>query len=312
MSEINRRKFITKLAGSGTAMMVGSYLVACSSGEDTGTYETGPSSYNIMEEVMKYRKIDSHAHVFFTPDSPATQIGFADRLGIEKLMISRPMAPGSEGRPDEFIKCNDLVLKAVKQYPDRFIGQPTLNPRYKKESLEEIERCIDQGMVGLKLYNHVKINDPLFYPIIERFIDLKMIILMHAGIGKARITYDAGEPPNVSIPEDFVNIAKRYPEAMFQFAHLAGGIDWEDACKALKDSPNVFVDVSGSNNDAGIVDFAMKYIGEDRLLFGCDNSFYQGVGHMLAANLNESQRKKIFFENYNNILRKSGRNVDRL
>ena len=46
-----------------------------------------------MQEVMMYRKIDSHAHVYFSGDSPRTQLEFADRLGIEKLMISRPMAP---------------------------------------------------------------------------------------------------------------------------------------------------------------------------------------------------------------------------
>ncbi|MEX2594571.1 MAG: hypothetical protein WD426_17505 [Anditalea sp.] len=69
------------------------------------------------------------------------------------------------------------------------------------------------------------------------------------------------------------------------------------------------MDISGSNNEADIIDFAMEQVGEDRILFGCDNSFYQGVGHVLAADLTESQRKKIFFENYNNILRKAGRNV---
>lgn len=273
----------------------------------------GPStqaSFDLMKEVMSYRKIDAHAHVFFTPDSPRTQIELADRLGIEKLVISRPMVPGSEGLPEEFRSCNDLVLKAMKQHPERFIGQPTINPRYQKESLEEIRRCIDQGMVGLKVYNHVKINDPLFYPIIERYIDMKMIILMHVGIGKSRITYDAGEPENVSIPEDFVDIARRYPEAMFQFAHLAGGEDWEDACNTLKDSPNVYVDISGSNNDANIVDFAVETIGVDRLIFGCDNSFFQAVGHLIAANLTPEQRKQIFFSNYNSILKKSGRNVD--
>jgi predicted TIM-barrel fold metal-dependent hydrolase len=57
-------------------------------------------------------------------------------------------------------------------------------------------------------------------------------------------------------------------------------------------------------------DFAMEYIGEDRLFFGCDNSFFQGVGTVLSANLTERQRQKIFFENYNNILRKAGRHVD--
>src|SRR5690606_22455891 len=132
---------------------------------------------------------------------------------------------------------------------------------------------------------------------------------MHAGIGHARVKYDSNEPPNVSIPEYFVDIAKRYPEAMFQLAHIGGGIDWEDACKALQHSPNVYVDVSGSNNVANMIDFAMRYIGEDRLLFGCDNSFYQGVGHMFSAKLTDAQRRKIFFDNYNAILGKSGNSI---
>ena len=310
MRNINRRRFIGSAGVAGAALVLGQQMLRCSSRGVQGiSAESTRTPFNLMKEVMSYRKIDSHAHVFFSDDSPATQIDLADRLGIEKLVISRPMAPGSKGLPEEFIKCNDLVLTAMKSHPDRFIGQPTINPRFQKESLEEIKRCVDLGTVGLKVYNHVKINDPLFYPVIEKFIDLKMIILMHVGIGKSRITYDPGEPENVSIPEDFVDIAKRYPEAMFQFAHLAGGEDWEDACNTLRNSPNVFVDISGSNNDANIVDFAVSTVGVDRLFFGCDNSFYQGVGHLLAANLEDSQRKKIFFDNYNNILRKSGRHV---
>lgn len=308
MPAIDRRKFLSESAFAMSALMTGVQLMACTA-KDEGQAEKTTPAFDIMREVMAYRKIDSHAHVYFTDDSPAVQIDFADRLGIEKLVISRPMEPGSKGTPDEFIACNNLVLRAMKQYPDRIIGQPTLNPRYPKESMEEINRCMGEGMVGLKLYNHVKISDPLFYPVIEKFIDLKMIILMHVGIGKSRITYDPTEPPNVSIPDDFVAIAKRYPEAMFQFAHLAGGEDWEDACSALKDSPNVFVDVAGSNNDAGIIDFAVKSLGIDRLFFGCDNSFYQGVGHVLAGNLTEEERKKIFFGNYNKVLGRSGRHV---
>ncbi len=122
--------------------------------------------------------------------------------------------------------------------------------------------------------------------------------------------YDIEQRPNASIPEDFVDIAKRYPEAIFQWAHIGGGGDWEYMCKALQNSPNVYIDTSGSNNEENMIDFALKHLGEDRMLFGCDCSYYQGVGKIMAANLTESQRKKIFFENYNNILRKAGRNVD--
>ena len=136
---------------------------------------------------------------------------------------------------------------------------------------------------------------------------------MHAfcqiGRGGYRTKY-GNDYASESVPEDFVDVARRYPEAMLQFAHLGGGGDWEYECKILKDCPNVFVDVSGSNNEGNIINYAIKYLGEDRLFFGTDNSYYQGVSKVLAADLTETQRKKIFFENYNNMLRNGGYNVD--
>ncbi len=310
MYKLNRRKFVGGTAASAAGMVLGAALSAFREQKDPEALIEPVKRVNLMAEVKKYRKIDSHAHFGLAGATNASNLSYADRLGIDKLVISKPMAPGSPGLPEEFKACNDAIIGAVKQHPDRFLGQLTLNPTYKNESMEEIKRCIDLGFTGMKLYNHVKINSPLFYPIIEKFIDLKMIILMHSPIGKARIKYNAREPQNISIPEDFVDIAKRYPEAMFQFAHTAGGIDWEDACKALQHSPNVYVDLSGSNNIANMVEFALRYIGEDRLLFGCDNSFYQGVGHIISAKMTDEQRKKIYFDNYNNILRKAGKHVD--
>ncbi|OQY95258.1 MAG: amidohydrolase [Sphingobacteriales bacterium UTBCD1] len=308
---MDRRSFVSNTVASAAGLLLGSNLVPSIPKGQSEKFSPEKRRMVLMEEVMKYRKIDTHAHVYFSPDSPTIQIDFAERLGIEKLVISRNIEAFSKGTPEEFRRCNDLVIKCMKDHPDRFIGTMVLNPTYTKESLEEIKRCVDAGMVGAgELYNQVKINDPLYYPIIEKFIDLKMIMLMHSAIGKSRVLLNLDEPPNISLPEDFVEIAARYPEAMFQFAHIGGGIDWEYACKALAHSPNIFVDVSGSNNEAGMIDFALKYIGEDRLLFGCDNSFYQGVGHMLSDNLSESQRKKIFFDNYNAILKKSGNNVN--
>ena len=140
-----------------------------------------------------------------------------------------------------------------------------------------------------------------------------MLMMGHShcglGVGGFRPKY-GNVQPNASIPEDFAEAAKRYPGAMFQYAHTGGGGDWEYACKILRDSPNVYVDLSGSNNECNMVDYALKYLGEDRLLFGTDGSYYQGVGVILSANLTENQREKIFFKNFNNILRKSGNHVN--
>src|SRR5450759_2336386 len=115
-----------------------------------------------MNDVMKYRKIDAHAH----PDTDLRkQLDIADRLGINKLQISMPITNFSgndpEG-PEQVRKNNDIVFKAMKQYPDRFISFFTLNPLYKTESMEELKRCIDLGMAGYKGYTQAKVNDPVY------------------------------------------------------------------------------------------------------------------------------------------------------
>jgi predicted TIM-barrel fold metal-dependent hydrolase len=313
---MNRRNFFSVTGASAAGIIIAENVKGISVRQhsaDPESSETKQSlSYDIMKDALKYRKIDGHIHVYLFDGGPENNIDFADRLGINHMMISRPIAKGGEA-PANFRGYNDLVLKAMKMYPGRFTGEMTLNPIYQKESLEEIKRCVDLGMVGLKVYTQAKINDPLFYPIIEKFIDLKMIILMHGhcqlGVGGYRKKYETGIRPNTSTPDDFVDAAKRYPEAMLQYAHIGGGGDWEYACKAFKNYPNLYVDTSGSNNPGHMVDFAVEQMGEDRVFFGSDNCYYQSIGKILASNLTESQKRKLFFDNYNNVLKKSGNGI---
>jgi len=302
--KINRRIFLARTSLSATGLMIGRSLAGY-----TSEKVSGAASYDIMKDVTKYRKIDAHAH----PENDlGRQIDSANRLGIEKLQISKPGIK-EDFRPEEFKANNDMVLAAMKQYPDRYIGFFTLNPVYRKESLEEIKRCVDLGMAGYKGYTQVKVNDPLYFPIIEKLIDLKMIVFLHAecqlGVGGYRMKYDTGKPPNTSVPEDFVDAARRYPEAIFHFAHIGGGFDWEYECKSFKNYPNIFVDTGGSNNEENMIDFAIRHLGEDRILFGTDNCYHLNIGKILASNTSEAQKKKIFFENYNSILKKGGHNV---
>ena len=305
---INRRKFFSNTALSAAGIMLGTASTGCATEREPGILP-----HNLMNDVAKFRKFDAHCH----PDADlAQQLDMADRLGIRWMQISKPVTnfSGTEPEgPEQVRENNDIVINAVKKYPDRFIGFFTLNPRYRKESNEELKRCVDQGMVGYKGYTHVKVNDPLYYPIIEKLIDLNMIIFMHGfcqiGMAGYRMKYDIGRFPNTTLPEDMVDAARRYPEGLFHFAHIAGGGDWEYECKTFRDYPNIYVDSGGSNNEEYIIDFALRYLGEDRILFGTDDCYYQGIGKILASNATEIQKKKIFFDNYNNLLRKSGHHV---
>jgi len=309
---MKRRRFVGSGLLVATGMMAGGFSFSENLAMGRKNYRNYGATDSFMDEVRSYRKIDAHAHVGMGSIDYGDSVLFhADKLGIDKLMISRPISDNSKATPENFREVNDFIVECVKRHRDRFVGGVCFNAKYQKESLEEIDRCLDAGMVGTgELYRQIKINDPKYYPIIEKFIDRKMVIMQHTVVGYSRVKWWSAEPKTSSLPEDFVDIARRYPEGMFQYAHIGGGIDWENSCKVLKDSPNVFVDVSGSNGAANMMDFAMKHIGEDRLLFACDNSYYQSVGRVFSAGLTKSQLEKIFFDNYNNILKKSGNQFD--
>ncbi len=294
--KLSRRKFLANSSLVTAGVAFGSRL----SGSTPASGQK--ASFNLMEEVRKYRKID--AYCTGTPN-----MEFADKFGIEKLFVGMPMTFEPWG-PDHFRKTNSALIGLMKKYPGRVIGQMTVNPLYTKESLEEIDRCADAGMVGTRLFYHAKINDPVYHPIIEKLTKLKMIIFVHGeaqlGVGGYQMKYDIGRPHTVSRPEDFVEAAKRFPESMFQFAHIGGGSDWEYMCKCFADCPNIYVDTAGSNNEEYMIDFALRHLGEDRLFFGTDNSYYQSVGKIIASGLTESQRHKLFYGNYQALLKRGG------
>lgn len=269
--------------------------------------------YNLMADVKKYRKIDAYANASQNLAQAEAQIRFADRLNIEKLILAVPVAATMGGSQKDIREYNEKVARALTAYPNRLLGQFTVNPLDLKTAEEEIKRAIDAGMVGMKLFNHVKVNHSSVFPVIEKFIEQKMIIHVHGesqiGVGGYRMKYDVKNNPAISVPEDFTDIAQRYPEAMFQYAHIGGGSDWEYACKCFVKYPNIYVDTGGSNNEESMIAFALEKLGENRVFFGCDNSFYQGVGKVLSARITESQKKKVFFDNYNNMLKKSGNSI---
>jgi len=257
---------------------------------------------DLLKEALRYKKTDSHCHLGF--GETAKLLEAADRLGIDKLAVSIPRGP----QPEEFRASNDRVLSAMKEHPDRLLGQCFINPVYQKESIEEIVRCVNEGMIGPgELYDQVKISDPLYYPIIEKCIEMKAPLLMHcrADLGLLRKGYRTAALPNTSIPDDFAAIGRRYPEAILIQGHIGGGGDWEWMCKTIREVPNVYLDTSGSVSDEGMVDFAVRALGVERLLFATDLNFESGVGKILAAKLTEQQRRAIFYDNYAGILERS-------
>jgi predicted TIM-barrel fold metal-dependent hydrolase len=287
MSKIDRRSF---LVSAGVVPVLAGWKSA----------PPAEPIHDISAAIHRYRKLDCHNHLFY---EPRLVIAAADRLEIEKMAVSMPITKPHEATPEACRAANDRVLKAMQDFPGRFLGQCFINPHYQRDALEEIERCLDAGMIGLgELYTQVRINDPQYFPIIEKCIELKAPLLSHAT--DSRKDYREPNLPGASRADDFVEAGHRYPEALLIYGHIGGGGDWEYACKALRSAPTVFADTSGSVTDEGMIDFAVKCLGVHRLLFATDESFETGVGKLLAADLTEEERRQIFFDNFNEILRK--------
>lgn len=253
------------------------------------------------------RKIDAHMHVpgptglfnFGTDDEDAV-IRSADALGIEQLCVSVPISGGRMAPMDEVRLCNDYTLKAMRRHPERILGYCFTIPGYGQEALDEIERCLDAGMIGIKLYNQYKYSDPVLDPIAEKAIEHGIPILGHAG--HLNDAASRAAQPLTSDAADFCALAKRYPEVMLIEGHINGGGDWEWTVRALRDCPNVYLDTSGSGMDEGTIEACVRELGVERILFATDMSMEAGIGKILSAQLDGADREMIWWRNMHNIL----------
>ena len=207
---INRRTFL-KSAGAGLSLAVA---------------QPNPELLNASDATRPMRIWDDHCHLGSLPgDTPeermAVLIKAADRLGIERLLLSQGYSAQEHPTPDQFREGNDRVMRAVRRFPGRSYGSVYLSPAYPEFSVQEFDRCVRDGpMVCIGEVEADKLcNVPEMEPIVERAASMKVPILQHTWL-KA-----GGNEPGESTPYDVVGLARRHPEVQFVCVHTGG--NWE-------------------------------------------------------------------------------------
>jgi len=188
---------------------------------------------------------------------------------------------------------NGFMLEVMHRNPGFVFGYAFINPALEHLAVEELVACVNQGMIGMKLGASVRCTSPLVEPLIEKCIDLSIPVLHHI------LQRRRGEYENVALSDaaDLAELARRFPEARFIQAHIAGGGDWAFGIRAAAGSANVFLDLSGSGCDAGMVEYALEAVGEDRLLFGTDLTLDTGVARLETLGFLGADLEKIRFRN---------------
>src|SRR5213596_1021959 len=135
--------------------------------------------------------IDIHAHFYHerTPradwrERNASRLRAGDKIGITIHVAS---VLGSWGRtspiyfpsPPDVEFGNDALLQLERLHPDCIRGYVTVNPNYTAHACAEIARCLDAGMIGIKLAASRRADDPLLDPVCERARERRVPVLQH-------------------------------------------------------------------------------------------------------------------------------------
>ena len=261
-------------------------------------------SYSASESSERFRIWDVHSHLHSVPGNTPEErmmalIQFADRLGIERLILSQGYSADLHPNPAQLREENNRVMRAVRRFPDRAYGSVYLSPSNLDFSLEEFDRCVRDGpMVSVgELEADKRCNAPELDPIVEQAVSMKAPILQHTWLKVG------GNEPGESTPYDLVELAERHPEASFICAHTGG--DWEQGIRIIRHARNVSAEMAGFDPTSGTVEMAVRELGAERVIYGSDvggRSFASQLGKVLGADIPESAKRLILGGNMRRLL----------
>ena len=252
--------------------------------------------------------VDVHAH--FAHDrcgragwaaENARRLAVGERIGITVHVASilgswGLTSPTYFPSPADLAYANAALRGLVREHPARIRGYVTVNPNFPRAALAEIERGLAEGMVGIKLAASRRASDPLLDPIAALAAERGVPILQHAWQHRRR------EVPGQEISDavDLAVLAARHPRTRFILAHVGGGGDWAHSLRALADVPNVWVDLSGSGVDRGMLGLCVECVGVGRLLWGTDLTMDSGLAklrHLSAMGCTPDEVERIRWGN---------------
>ncbi len=238
--------------------------------------------------------IDLHSHLVRDPATKSYQLAELlkdmEENGIEKRVISTFFGPSLK-------EANDVVIRAVKEYPDRLIGCAVINPK-DDSALEEIERVLAIPEIKMIEFNSLEhgyrpekwahVLDPIF----ERCEAAGVLIKVFTGHGF------------YTMPEQWAYYSRRFPNLMFIILHM-GGTDYSyGTVDLVKEEPNMVLEMS-YETELQPLRRAFNEVSSDRLFYGSnypDNFTDLSLLKYKVLELSSEVSNKLFYENAKKLL----------
>jgi len=201
----------------------------------------------------------------------------------------------------DYRKLNDAVARVVAEYPDRFAaGYLTVNPAEDDDMVAVVEEGVrDHGFRGVNVQPFaykLRCNDPVFYPLYEKCLELDIVVTVHTSINfSSNRTIDFGRPIHLD------QVACDFPGLKLVASH--GGWPWVNELVAVAwKHPSVYIEIGA---------VSPKYIGtpgtgweplmvygntllQDRVLWATDAMVPHGrcIEELRALPLKDSVKEK--------------------
>ena len=241
--------------------------------------------------------IDAHAHMDECEirgwyDTPERVIGFMDRFGIDKAVVSTYRnAPETDNAPMEYI------VEGCKKYPDRLIPFLRLNPRAGKKAVALLEFAVEQHAVkGVKLH-------PASYNL-PPFGGITVEIMKKAAYYDIPVLFHCADEL-MTYPIQIGDAMDESPDTKVILAHMGGFFHKKDAIELMKRCPNAYTDTCEFPFSAGIRAF-IEELGPDRIFFGTDlptdNPAFE-IEKIRILGLGQEIEEKLFCRNIASLLK---------
>ena len=242
---------------------------------------------------------DVHTHIWDShPDDERVLLEAIERYAIERIYVStiEKYAPDA----DDVRRYNARTAAFARAQPSCVSGYVYVSPEL-PDAMDTLRRGIEeQGLIGVKFWVSSYCDAPCVNPLVERIIDYGVPLLVHS-FHKAN-----GQVPNETVGRNVAALARRYPEVKIIMAHFGGNC--YNGIPAIRDCDNVWCDYCGSIFRGDEMNYALEYLGAERILFGTDmpGSFVVNFGQVLEADISDAGRdlilcgnaKRLFDRNY--------------
>jgi predicted TIM-barrel fold metal-dependent hydrolase len=203
----------------------------------------------------------------------------------------------------------DVSRKALKDHPDRFVAQGSVDPNRGMEGIRDMVRQHEEfGVRSFGAFNagyspQVGISDPLMYPIYAKCVELDVPIFACAGVPGPRFPM---WPQEVRLIDQ---VMYDFPELVFVTRH--GCEPWEElAVKLMLKWPNLYYSTTAfapKYYPGAIIDYANSR-GADKIIYGG----YFPMGLSLERIMTDMRKLPLKDEVWPKFLRDNARKVLKL